>query len=194
MSRRAKILIIGSLIAIGAYFGAYLTVSGRFVPSEFSQARLEGARIATEIVGLSNGSLMNLQEIAKYDAAGNTKVALALIGQEFERNRKVREEAIKLASRLETMARYLSQIKPDEAQALATEAVSSEVALVSHLLVYNDTFRELFEVLREKFQDPQSNPNGRVKELIEKVNNEARAINDFDQRFNQSLAEFDKLF
>ena len=72
--------------------------------------------------------------------------------------------------------------------------MSSEVALVSRLLSYTNNLIELFGVLRLKFEKPGTQFDGAVAGLIDKINEEARAINSFNQRFNWSLAEFDKIF
>jgi hypothetical protein len=194
MRNRVKIFLGTAAIGSGLAIAFYFILPGGFVPSEFSEARIKGAGLAEKIVELSNESLANLEAIAKYDEQGNTPEALTLLSKEVIKNRETHEEAIRLSAQLEKMARSLSEIKPARARVLATEAVSSEVALVSRLLSYNNFLLQLFEVLRDKFQNPRSDANGRVEELIAKINEEARAINDFNRRFNQSLAEFDKLF
>ena len=194
MKRRLKILLTGSAIGLGTYVGAYLVIPHSFVPAEFSEARIQSATLAERIVSNSEASLANLQAIAQYDKNGEIAPALALIAQEFARTRETQDAAVKLSSRLEAMARSIDAIRPAEARLLATEAISAEVALVSRLISYNDRLKELFEVLREKFEHPGLATNGRVEALVGKVNEEARAINEFNRRSTQSLAEFDKLF
>lgn len=194
MKRRLKIILTGSAIGLGAYVGAYLLIPQHFVPAEFSNSRIEGAKLAERIVTNSGVSLANLQAIAEHDRRGRRTEALTLIAQEFARTKDTQDAAIKLSARLESMARSIDSIRPEEARSIATEAVSSEVALVSRLLSYNDAMKELFEVLREKFENPGLSTNGRVDELVGKVNEEARAINELNMRFTNSLAEFDKLF
>ena len=193
---KKRLLIVGAAIIIG--FGAYLLITlvlpEPYIPQEFSEARLKGAELATKIVDLANNSLESISTIAKYDREGNRPEALTLISKEVLKNRTIQEEAIRLSSQLERMARSLQEIKPNRAKILATEAVSSEIALVSRLLSYNDYLLQLFKTLEAKFQNPSASSNGRVQELINKINEEARAINSFNRKFNQSLAEFDKMF
>lgn len=187
------IVIVAALIVGGYFFLAYLDTR-QYIPPEFSEARLKGAELAKKIVELSGDSLANLEQIAEYDKQGNAPEALILISKEVIKNRETHEGAIRLSSQLERMARTVSDIKPAKARILATEAVSSEVALVSRLISYNDYLRQLFEILRDKFQSRGANPDGKVKGLIDKINEEARAINEFNQRFNGALAEFDNIF
>ena len=125
---------------------------------------------------------------------GNVTGALDLISIEINKNQEIRREAIKLSSQLEKMARAIGAIKPEGARILATEAVSSEVALVSRLIVYNDFFLQLFGTLETKFQGEEPNPTNRVQQLINNINDEAKAINQFNKRFSESLAEFHKFF
>jgi len=190
------LVIFLSTIAVG--LGIYLLVAAvlkdKFVPQEFLEARARGAELAQNIVLLSRESLKNLGQISKYDLEGNVTGALDLISIEINKNQEIRREAIKLSSQLEKMARAIGAIKPEGARILATEAVSSEVALVSRLIVYNDFFLQLFGTLETKFQGEEPNPTNRVQQLINNINDEAKAINQFNKRFSESLAEFDKIF
>ena len=92
------------------------------------------------------------------------------------------------------MARALSSIKPERSRILATEAVSAEVALVSRLLSYNDYLLQLFETLRAKFSNPGLSSNGKVNDLIARINDETRAINELNGRSTNALASFDEVF
>ena len=132
-------------------------------------------------------------EIAKYDKNGDVAQALILISQQLLKNRANQEEAVRLAGQLEKMALSLSSVKPAKAQRLATAAVTAEVALVSRLVNYNDYLKQLFEILRSKFDGSASYSNGRVEELIKKINEEMEVINDLDRRFNEALWELDNL-
>jgi len=187
-------IAIAVLVGVATYSVIYLRTSGHYIPSEFSQARIDGAELAKHIVELSNESLGNLATIADYDRLGKKSEALILISQEVVKTRDLQEEAIKLSSQLESMARTVEDIRPGKARVLAAEAISSEVALVSRLLSYNDLLLQLFEALRNKFQHPDEFTNGKVEGLVTRINEEATAINTFNDRFGQSLAEFDKLF
>ena len=185
---------IAAFVGVGTYSVIYLAAGGSYIPPEFSEARIKGAELAQSIVALSNESLGNLETIAAYDREGKKSEALILISKEVLKNRDAQQEAIKLSSQLERMARSIGDIEPSRARVVAAEAVSSEVALVSRLIAYNDYLLRLFEALRDKFQNPGAYTNGRVEELVAKINEEAQAINAFNDRFSQSLAEFDTLF
>ena len=186
-------IAVGVLVGVGVYSALHFFLQRTHVPAEFSEARINGAELAKHIVDLSNESLGSLETIAKYDEAGKKSEALILISKEVLKSRDAQAEAVKLSSQLERMARSINDIEPSSARVLATEAVSSEVALVSRLLSYNDYFLQLFEALRDKFQNPGTNTDGKVKDLVAKINEEEQGINTFNQRFGQSLAEFDKL-
>ena len=195
LSMKKKAIILSSVIT--SSLGIYIIVSAIFpnkhVPNEFSEARIKSSELAKTIVVLADNSLENLDQIARLDQKKSFAEALNLVSEEITRNREAHQEAIKLASQLERMARSITSIKPSEAQVFATEAVSSEVALVSRLISYNDYLLQLFDVLGNKFQSGSNQANGKVGELITKINEEARAINSFDKKVSESLAEFDKL-
>jgi ABC-type transporter Mla subunit MlaD len=152
-------------------------------------ARREASGIAQEVVSLSNQSTDNLAEISRLDQEKKYSEALDLISREIERNRQAREKAIKLSSQLELMAKNISGISPASASQVALQAVSSETTLISRLIEYNDYLNQLLEILREKFMG-LSNGNS-IPELISKINDEAKAINDLDKKFNDLIGDFD---
>ena len=189
-----RTLIIGGLVLASAVILVRLTFfPTKRIPQDFSEARIKGAAIAKHIVDLSNTNISGLEEIAKYDKNGDVAQALILISQQLLKNRANQEEAVRLAGQLEKMALSLSSVKPAKAQRLATAAVTAEVALVSRLVNYNDYLKQLFEILRSKFDGSVSYSNGRVEELIKKINEEMEVINDLDRRFNEALWELDNL-
>lgn len=183
------------MLAILVYAGGIFAVSeNRSVPEEFSAARIEGAKLAVEIVAASNHSLENLKKIADYDKQGNTSEALVLISQEVVKNQEMQKRAIALSSQLEKMAILIPQIEPTRARLIVTEALSAEVGLVSRLIVYQNTFFELFQVLRLKLEGGASDMDARIGELVSKINEEASAINNLNNKFTTNLAEFDRIF
>jgi hypothetical protein len=104
-------------------------------------------------------------------------------------------EAIRLSEQLTVMAEQAPRIRPDYAKELATEAVASEVALVSRLIYYNNYLAQLFETLKVKFEKPWTTYlDGQVNDLINKINDEAQAINELNKKFLASMAELDRIF
>lgn len=183
-----------AVVAAGIVLGARLLLfPAEYVPSDFTDARVRGAAIAENVMALSRKTLGRLDVIAQHDRNRRTAEALLLISQELLESAKMREEAARLASQLERMARTLPEIKPEAARQLATEAVSAEVALVSRLVTHNALLAELFDILKMKLTDRASNVDGRVNELINQINSEAGAINQFNKRFGEALAEFDRI-
>lgn len=188
--KRIRLLILFIIILLLAYFVLrFLTVETKNVPEDFLRARQEASLIASEIVVISNESTNNLNEIAQLDKERKYTEALVLISQELERNRQAREKAIKLSVQLETMAKNLSQISPASASQVALQAISSETALISRLITYNDYLTQLLEILREKFLG--KNEGDRISELLVKINDEIQAINDLNRKFNEVMGEFD---
>ncbi|MEK9168387.1 MAG: hypothetical protein AAB698_01125 [Patescibacteria group bacterium] len=188
--RRIRILIVFIIIIFIAYFILrFLSAEPRNIPSDFLIARQEASLIAQNIVSISNESTNKLNEIAQFDKNREYTEALILISQELERNREAREKAIKLSAQLEIMAKNLAKISPASAGQIALEAISSETALISRLITYNDYLTKLLEVLRNKFLEKQN--GDQVPELISKINDEARAINDLNQKFNEVMKKFD---
>ena len=188
--KRVRILILFIFIILLVYFVLrFLIVDVKNVPEDFLRARQEASLIAQDIVTISNESTNSLGEIVRLDKERKYTEALVLISKELERNRQARERAIKLSVQLETMAKNLAEISPASAGQKALEAISSETALISRLITYNDYLTQLLEILRGKFLGKTD--GDRIAELITKINDEARAINDLNQKFNDTMNEFD---
>lgn len=185
----AGVLLLSGVLIVGLYS----LLSVKFVPEEFSAARIKGAKIAEEIIAQQAFTLGSLEKIGQYNKEKNYTEALLLISNELIKNRDANIKAIQLSSQLEKMAAAIAAVRPAKARFFITEAVTSEVALVSRLLNYNSYLAQLFEVLREKFSTGNGGSTGRVQDLINKINDEIKAINELDVRFNGSLQQFDAI-
>lgn len=192
---KPKHILLASLAAaliLGIY---YVVFPGKFLPGEFTDARIKGATVAQRIVELSRDTLSQLNQVSQYDQQRRTSEALIVISNAVLANRESQAEAIRLSSQLNAMAENLSRIKPDSARQIATEAVTAEVALASRLIYYNAYLAELFETLKVKLQRPKAYYlDGQVNDLINKINDEAQAINELNKKFNSAMAELDGIF
>ena len=188
--RRIRILIIFFLIILISYFVIrFFLAETRNIPPEFLKARGQASLIAAQIVSISDESSHRIDEIAQLDQEKKYTEALLLVSKELDKNREARQRAVELSGQLEAMARNLSQISPASSGQKALEAVSSETALISRLITYNEYLNQLLDILRDKFLDKTA--GDRVGEVIQKLNDEARAINDLNQKFNDTMKDFD---
>jgi uncharacterized phage infection (PIP) family protein YhgE len=187
------IILLGAIVFL---VFRIISTSLTYVPPEFFEARNKGARFAEEIVDLSRQSLTRLTQISELDQERKFTEALAIVSEELIEYQKSQNTAAQLASQLEIMARLLPDIKSQKAREIGAEAISTEVALVSRLVTYNDKLRDLFIVLQLKFntRNVSGELDGRVNELITEINEQAKAINQFNQRFNDAMEEFDRKF
>ena len=173
----------------------YVVFPATFLPGEFSEARLKGSRVAERIVELSRTNLSLLSEVARYDRESNYPEALISISNAIIQNRENQAEAIRLSEQLTAMAEQAPRIRPNRAREIATEAVAAEVALVSRLIYYNNYLSQLFETLKVKFEKPWvTYLDGQVNDLINKINDEAHAINEHNKKFVALMLELDSIF
>jgi cellobiose-specific phosphotransferase system component IIB len=195
MSKIKPMHIITAVIATAVVLALrYVVFPAKFLPGEFTEARIKGSDIAQNIVQLSRTNLALLNEVAKYDQDNNHSKALIAISNALVQNRLNQVEAIRLSEQLTVMAEQSQRIQPARGREVATEAVASEVALVSRLVYYNDYLNRLFETLKVKFEKPWvSYLDGQVNDLVNKVNDEAQAINELNKKFVASMAELDAI-
>lgn len=192
---KPKHIVTVMMAAAAVLFLRYVVFPSRFLPGEFSEARIKGSNVAERIVEISRSNLALLDEVARYDRESDHSEALIAISRAIIQNRDNQVEAIRLSEQLTTMAEQTPRIRPLRAKEIATEAVASEVALVSRLIYYNNYLSQLFETLRVKFEKPWvAYLDGQVSDLINKINDEAQAINELNKKFVASMAELDAIF
>ncbi len=174
----------------GLYFLAgFLGLSGG-IPKEFTDARLQGALISQNIVNLSNQSVLDLVEVNKLDQARNYTEALNSASEIIQKSQAIRDLAVQLSAQVETMTKSLSQIKSFEARQAALEAIANRLALISRLINYSGYLGQLLDVLRYKF-DGGSARYSQTASLIDQINAEVRAINNFNGQATQAMERFD---
>jgi len=192
ISRKEKLFLLILLIALAIYFvGRFVMAKPQIIPADFLKARQQASLIAQEIVGISNESSRNLENISKLDEEKRYVDAIKLVAQELEHNNQVRQRAIYLSSQLEIMAKNVSSITPGSSAQKALEAISLETTLINRLITYNDYLNQLLGILRDKFLGQNKNSHDKIVELVSKINEEAKAINEINQKFNDKLSDFD---
>lgn len=166
-----------------------------FVPQDFIDARGRGALISEEIVVSSEASITNLAAISQADEQGNYEDALNLVSKEIQDNEAAFIKAYNLSTQLGIMTNNLNAIKPENAARIGLEAILNESQIVQRLINYNADVRQLLDVLLSRFSNSGSVPNAKekVKELISSMNDEARAVNDLNNKYKDLMSQFDKL-
>src|SRR3989344_2440636 len=176
------------------YLVGYFLLGKPFAPEQFVEARSRSAAAAKEIVAFSENSVQNLSTINQLDRRDQFSEALVLVRQELENSRKAKIKAVDLIKELGEMAKETARITPARARNLATEAVREEVALITHLVVYNDVLNGLLQTLEFKFSgDIRSYGSEEVQILIENLNKEVKEINKLNESFNSKMEEFDEI-
>ena len=184
-------LVLAAAIIVA---GGYLLINKKFVPPDFYEARNNSAAVAQEIVTVTETSLKNLEEISLQDRQHNFKKALSLVRQELERSKESRLKAIDLTKQLGNMTVAANEIFPTKARNLAIEAISQELNLITHLILYNETYLNgLLQTLELKFSEDIRYDSDDVQKLVKNMNNEAREINRLNNLFNEKMRGFDDL-
>lgn len=187
-------MVIFMLLILAAYFIAQFFIpKSKKIPPDFLRAKQEASLIASQIIYISDKTARNISQISDFDKNKQYEEALKLISQELGNNREAREKAVNLSANLEIMTKNISEIVPLAVGRLVLEAVGSETTLISRLISYNDYLVNLLEILQQKFLGKEKNADDKISDLINKINNEAQAINSLDKNFNNLMAEFDKM-
>ena len=193
--RKVRLFVFFLVLVFLAYFvGRFLLAKTKTVPNDFMHARREASLVAKDIVTMSKDSSQHVGEISALNNEQKYPEALALIKDEINRNREIRDKAIALSGYLQTMTVNVSSIKPRVSAEAALEAVSTEVTLIGHLLTYNDYLNQLLEIVRGKITgDPEATTQN-VTDLVKKINDESIVVNVMNEKFNEKMSEFDRGF
>ena len=191
-SRRTKIIAAFIIIIAVGYGLALFWQSQKKVPAGFTAARLQGAIIAQTIVNTSNQSTDELSAINKYDQEGDYAAALASTTDLINQSAGLRSEAVQLSVQVSQMTSDLSSINSQPAQQAALESISSRLALINELITYSNDLDRLLSVLQARFSGtPQ--PNDVVTGIVNQINTDVNAINNFNAQAGQAMDKFDTI-
>ena len=190
-SRRTKIFFSFFIFIVLGY--ALVSFwKGTKVPQGFSDARLQGAAIAANIVTLSTQSTNDLLKVNQYDKEADYTNALTLTTDLVVRSQEIRNQALALSVEVEKMTRALPSINPQDAKQAALEAVSSRLALVNQLINYSNDLGVLLNTLRDRFTGTPT-PVGRVQAIVDQINTDVAAVNNFNMQATQAMVRFDAI-
>jgi len=167
-----------------------------YVPPEFLEARTRTGSISENIVTIASASIDNLRNIRHEDVSGNYEGALDLVSAEIMRNEAARQEALKLSYELATLAAQIELVRPEEAAQIGLQAALCGTQITQHLINYNVYTNQLLEALRVGFAtgtSAEEESSAKVQGLIDKMNEEAEAINRLNREYKTAMGEFDAL-
>jgi ABC-type Fe3+-hydroxamate transport system substrate-binding protein len=183
-------LIFLAIVLIAYLLIKILPTDAQKVPTEFLNAKYNASSVAQDIVSISNQLTNDLDEISRLESEKKYTEAINLLAQALEKNKEAREKAVLLSEELAKMALAVPNISPSGASQIALQAISSETTLISRLIAYNDYLNQLLEELRLEFLGKSSGGN-KIQELISKINEEVRAINELNAKYNTLMEKFD---
>lgn len=178
-------------LVLGAYLMGTLSRSTVAIPPDFKEARSQGALISQNIVDISNEVTKDLVKLSELEKEQKVGEAIALAGQLIERSEQVKNQAQGLSVQLEKMTGALSEIEDPEARRYALEAITDRLALISRLISYSDYLSGLLTNLKNRLAGLPYTNNSQI--LIDQINAEVTAINNFNRQASQAMESFDKI-
>ena len=191
-SRRTKAITAFVIVIVAGYAIARFWQSQNQIPEAFTGARSQGAIIAENIVSTSNESTAELQKINELDQEGDYKDALTLTNGLITQSESLRNQAVQLSAQVQNMTQSLSSINNFDEQQAALESIASQLALINQLINYSGDLGHLSDVLQARFQG-QPEPTGTVQGIVNQINTDVNAINNFNTQATQAMAQFDKI-
>ncbi len=191
-SRRTKTIAAFVIVVAVGYGIAKFWQHENKVPADFTAARLQGAIISQTIVSSSNQSTAELDGISQFDEEGNYKAALASTTDLINQSAGLRNEAVQLSAQVSQMTSDLPDITSPSAQQAALESISSQLALINELITYSNDLDRLLAVLQTRFNGTWV-PNGDVTGIVNQINTDVNAINNFNAQAGQAMTKFDTI-
>ncbi len=192
-SRKTKIILAFLAIVAGGYAIAQFTRGSGAVPQNFTDARLQGALIAQNIVNISNQSTEDLKRVNELDKQGDYTQALTLTTSLVAQSEEIRNQAIALSGQVGEMTKNLSNISNFNAQQAALESISNRLALINQLINYSGDLEQLLETLRSRFTGASGSTDAKVTALVNQINTDVNAINNFNAQAGQAMDRFDAI-
>ena len=190
-SRQTKIIVVFlALIVVGAIM-AWFSSRKANVPADFTQAREQGALIAQTLRPLQPVT-DGLAQVNTLDKSGDYTNALVLTTNIITKNQTLHDQAISLSDQVEAMAKSLPEISSSDARQAALDTISSRLALVSELISYSGDLLKLLATLQGHFTGASIKP-GDVQTIVDQINTDVNAINNFNTQAQQSMTQFDAL-
>ena len=191
-SRRTRLVIVFVAIVVAGYLMVRLIQGDSRVPQQFTDARLQGAIIAQNIVNLSNQSAADLEKVNTFDQERNYGDALTLTANLVTQSQQIRDQAVALSAQVGEMTKALSDISDINARQAALESISSRLALINQLVSYSADLSRLLDVLRIRFAG-QGGTATEVNALVTQINIDVNAINSFNSQAGQAMDRFDTI-
>lgn len=190
-SRRTKyVLLFVAIVAVG--YGVVRLVQGEnAVPQDFTDARMQGAIIAQNIVNLSNQSTATLEQINTMDQKQDYANALTLTTGLVTQSQDIRDQAVQLSAQIEEMTKALSGVSDVNAQQAALESIANRLALINQLINYSGDLGKLLNVLQGRFSGQGTSTSAEVTALVNQINTDVNAINNFNAQAGQAMDRFD---
>jgi dynactin complex subunit len=196
ISRRTKWIVAFIVVIVVGYGLTLFWQSQNQVPTAFVNARSQSAIIAQNIVSISNQSNATLAEVNADDAKGDYKDALTLVSSTIAQSEDLRNQAVQLSNQIEQMTQAVGGINSSAEQQAAFEAISAHLALINQLINYSGDLNNLLDALQARFAGA---PGGSVADgatiqsLVNQVNTDVAAINNFNNQASQAMQQFDTL-
>ncbi len=186
-------IILGFVAVVGVGYGIVRWTQGvGGVPQDFTDARLQGAIIAQNIVNLSNQSTADLVRVNELDKQQNYKDALSLTTSLVTQSQDIRTQAVALSEQVAQMTRSLSNTSDFNERQAAFESISNRLALINQLINYSADLEQLLEVLQSRFTGTDGT-SARVTALVNQINTDVNAINNFNSQAGQAMDRFDAI-
>lgn len=191
MLTNKKLYILLILIGVLVYGLTQLISSGDvFISKDFDFSRKQSALIAQDIVNLSTEIKNDISKINDLDKEKKYKEAFNLLNETNFKISDIRQKAIELSKTLEIMTKELNNIKAKGNERWAIVAVTNRLTIISHLINYSDYLFSLNLALQKRFYGEDNKKE--IEDLIQKINMEATAINEANQKAMEAMKKFDE--
>src|SRR3989344_9248214 len=188
-------LIIGiSLIAIAVIAVLIFLIKGsnkEQLPPLFLEARKEASLISQKIVDLTDDVNEKIKAANLSDSNGNKNDALVSIKEARQINTEAYDQAFELSRQLQKLAESLAEIKSQNSQRSAYEAVAVELALVSEFINYTQALNTFLDNLSVAVATDSFANRRAAENYLQEVNKKANLINDLNEEFLVKMSIFD---
>jgi hypothetical protein len=192
LRQKIALLVVPVIAIVGLAVYAAASQNATEPPQSFVASRQNLSEISKDIANLNQEMSQEISTIQEAKKAGNTGKALQAIQNAKQTNTEAVAKAQSFSAGLAEMSKSLSGFTSTTSQALAAQAIATEISLTNEFITYTKLLDKFLTLLSASITNDNPTIENNIKTSLADINRKVDDINKLNQTFLQEIASFDK--
>ncbi len=192
LRQKITLLVVPVIAIVGLAVYAAAGQSTMEPPQSFVTSRQNLSEISKDIASLNQEMSQEISTIQAAKKAGETGKALQAIQDAKQTNAQAVAKAQSFSAGLAEMSKSLSGFTSTTSQALAAQAVATEISLTNEFITYTKLLDNFLTLLSASITNDNPTIENNIKTSLAEINQKVDDINRLNQTFLQEIGSFDK--